>query len=503
MAKDTVSFNPATLTVMIADDHDPIRKGIKRVLVQMGFGEVIECFDGDEAVKVLSKQPVDLLILDLYMRNLSGFEVLEHIRNRAIASDIPILVVTGEASKEEIVKVADLGAEDYLLKPFQTQDLERKIVKTLEKYHSPTPLLAALRAAERAYLMDKSQDALAAFDRALSLDGTSVRAIHGKAMTLVKLGKAREALSLLKDAIRLNPSYHKTHATLADLMIRLEQPREAIESMRRELEINPKQPERQATLAKLLLKEGDAIGAVEHYRVALQEDPKRLTALMGMGHAYAKSENLDKALYYFKRVRRYHPKATKALEAAVQHATLAGEPRKAELLLKDEKAANPDRFDTYIVLAAYMLRQERDDEALVVVNELLAKDPQNVPGLRAKAGILIKKKDFTNATNVLRELLAVAPSAEVYTALGEALIHQGKVPEAIDALTRALSLDAQSGQTMALMAEAHKKSQQWLKAAFLFRRAAQLGAPMERCTGEVRECVAQITSRRNRTRLAS
>ncbi len=502
ISNNDLLFDPRAQTVMIVDDHDPIRKGIKRVLLAMGIGDVIECFDGEDALKVLAKNPVDLMILDLYMRNVSGFDVLEHIGNRDIACEIPVIVVTGEASKEEIVKVADMGAEDYVLKPFQAQDLEKKVVKTLNKFYSPTPLLRALRQAERLYLAKDYRTALTTFDAALRLDPQSARAAHGKALTLARVGRGEEAIQLLNDNIQANLSYHKNHGAIADLLLQAGQRRPAIESMRHELEINPKQPNRQIHLAKLLLKEGDAMGAVDHFRVALQEDPKRLNALMGMGQAYAMADNLDKALYYFKRVRRYHPAATKALEAAVQCAMAANEPRKAEMLLRDEKAARPERLDTYVLLAMFYVKSDREDDALAVADELLAQDPTNAHGHKLKGSLLLKKKDYAGAFEALSEVAKIAPTAEILTSMGETLVALQRIPEAMEALNKAVALNPDSAVAFQLLADAHRMTSQWLKASLLYRRAAQLGANKERCMAEARECAQQVAARRARLRAA-
>lgn len=495
-------FNPAKLTVMVVDDHDPIRKSIKRVLVGMGFGEVIECFDGEEAIKVLAKKPVDILVCDLYMRNVSGFEVLEHIRSRDIGCDVPVVIVTGEASKEEIVKVVDMGAEDYVLKPFQASDLEKKVVRTLNKFYSPTPLLRMLRKAERHYLAQEFNDALDAFNAAIGLEPNGARAAHGKALTLNCVGRESEALHLLQETIQKNHSYYKSYGAMADIFVKQNKNVDAIEAMRRELEINPKQASRQIQLAKLLLKEGDAMGAVEHYRIALQEDPKRLGALMGMGHAYAMADNLEKAFYYFKRVRRYHPTQTKALEAALRSALAANDPKRAEVFLRDEKASFPDRYDTYGLLAQLYLRLERDDDALQVMNDLLTRDPENTIGLRMKAMLYMRKSDFTNAVNILQMAAKVAPSAEIFASLGECHIAMAKMPEAIDSLHKALSMNAEHPQAVFLLAEAHRKSQQWIKAHYLYKKAMLLGAPKDRCQAESRECTQQLQLRR-RPRAAS
>lgn len=496
-------YNPSSLCVLIVDDHDPIRKGIKRILQSMGFGEIVECFDGEDAMKMLQKKPIDIVILDLFMRNVSGFEVLEYIRHRDMGSDVPVIVVTGEASKEEIVKVADRGAEDYLLKPFQASDLEKKITRTLNGYYSPTPLLRALRKAERFYIGDEFKSALEGFDIALKLDKASARAMNGRALTLDRMGRPDDAVKMLHESIRTNHSYYKNHGALADILLRQNKNKDAIDAMRRELEINARQPERHIQLAKLLLKEGDAMGAVDHYRVALQEDPKRLGALMGMGHAYALADNLEKAIYYFKRVRRYHPTATKALEAAVRCCLAANDPKKAELLLKDEKSAHPDRADAYLLLATLFVKQDREDEAMAIANELLERDATSTAAMRIKATIYMKRGDYASALTVLESAAKIAPSTEILACMGEALIALTKIPEAMDALHKALALNPDSHYALVLLGDAHKRSQQWLKGMLIYKRALQLGASKERCQMEIRTCQEQVMQRRTRPRVAS
>ena len=496
-------FNPGSLTVLIVDDHDPIRKGIKRILAGMGFAEILECFDGEDVLKILNKRPVDLMILDLYMRTVTGFDVLEYIRNRAIAGDIPVIVVTGEASKEDIVKAADMGAEDYLLKPFQPSDLEKKIIKTLNKFYSPTPVLKALRKAERLYLENNYDEALKMFGAALVIDPQGARAVHGKSLCLEKLNRHEEAIATLNESLIANPSYHKNFGAVADILIKHNRPLEAIEAMQHELEVNPKQPNRQISLAKLLVQQGQPLVAAEHYRIALQENAKNFGALMGMGHAYAIAGNLDKALYYFKRVRRYHPNATKALEAAMQYAIAANEARKVELLLKDERTAHPERLDAVVLLAMFYIKQARDDDALTVADELLAKDPNMLHALRIRAAILLKRKDMANALIVLQRVSVIAPTPESFNSIGDAYLTLGQLPEAIKSISKALSLDNKNPQAFLLMAQAHAKSNQWVKAAILYQRASQLGAPREKCANEASLCTQQVLARRQRQRIAS
>lgn len=497
------NFNSAHLSVLLVDDHDPIRKSLRRVIESMGFQEVFECTGGIEAIKLLGKRPIDLIVSDLFMRQGSGFELLEFVRNREVCSDIPVLIVTGEASKEEIVKVADLGAEDYLLKPFQTNDFEKKVIRILNKFFSPSPLLQIQRRAERHYIEGKFKNSLADYDQALSLDPQSPRTLHGKALTLVKLNQLDEAVALLNKSIERHFSYHRNYATLADILLKLNKIGEAIPLIKKELEINAKQPGRQVQLGMMLLKEGDALGAIDHFRIALQEDSKLISALMGMGQAYAFMSNVEKALYYYKRVRRYHPGATKALEAGVKVAIAANDPKRAEMFLKDEKSTHPDQVDTYIILGLFFLRYDRDEEAVALAESMLDKDPEQPQAIKIMSMVHLKKKDYPNALIYLEKLAKTAPTPDGILQLGEVYLHLQKIPEATTALLRALSLKPDSSQVFFALGEAHKRSQQWIKSFLLYQKAQKLGHNKEICSREMTVALGHHQKRRHRPKVAS
>ena len=184
---DNLPFKPAEIRTLIVDDHDLMRKSIAKVLTKMRMTEFIHAHNGNDAIATLNSEPIDLVICDLYMGAVSGFDVLDHLRNRDTVSDIPFLVVTGEAQKEDIVKAADRGAEDYLIKPFQTSDLKEKINNILTAYHSPSPLIARIRKAERLVLKDNIDLAHQEIRTALQLDPQSARANYILALIQFKL----------------------------------------------------------------------------------------------------------------------------------------------------------------------------------------------------------------------------------------------------------------------------------------------------------------------------
>jgi len=491
-----LSFDAKTLTALIIDDHIPIRKAIRRVLVSMNFADILEVSDGDEAIKVLQSKPVDFVIADLYMRKVDGFEVIRHLREREVGSDVPIIVVTGEASKEDIVQTVDLGTDDYLLKPFHADELEKKVVAVLNKYHSPGPLLKQVRDAERLLLQQNYLEAMATLEKAILLDSSSMRARHAKAVVLEKLGHRDEAVALLRENIQMNPSYYKNYGTLGDISLKASQTAQAIESIRKELHLNPKNPNRQVQLAKLLQSSHDTEGAIYHFREALKMNSRNPVALIGMGRAYANHDNLDKALYYFKRLRRYHPGATKALEAIIKYSLEAGEPKKAEMALRDEKNANPDRLDTYIILAKFYAATERKDDALNTIEELIKKRPDFLPGLKFKGEILAHYGMFAEAAEVFRATLAKDADPKILLKLAETYLALKRYSEAIDVYHKTFQSNFNPAAVFYGLGQAYLFTKQITKAYYALSKAIKLGIENPTVIAQRKRCLQILRTRR-------
>jgi len=489
-------FNAESLRVLIVDDHDPIRKAIKRVLQSMKFADITETYDGSEAITLLNEKKFDIVICDLYMRKVDGFEVLNAVRNRNFSADIPFIIVTGEASKEDIVKAADLGADDYVLKPFQVSDLEEKVTSVLNKFYEPSELMEALRRAEGLVLEGKYKKALAYFDEALRLQPESQRAGLGKALTYDAMGNQQTALDLLRDNATKNPSYHKNFRAMADIHLKLKNNTLAIECMDRELAINTKQVDRQIKLAKLLIKDNSPAKAIEHFRAALKELPKHRSALMGIGQAFADIDNLEKALYYFRRVRRYHPDHTKALDAAVRCCFAAQANKKAELFLIDEKRGHPDRADTYLALAKVYVHDDRNEDAIKILHELILRQPENHQAYRLSGIINIRIQKFPEAVTALVFAVKFNPNAENHLSLGEAYLGHEKFDLAISELHKSVCFNNKSPHAFFLLGKCFRAIDQFGKAHLMFRASLAKGGNPEKCMANAKNCLGFIKQRR-------
>lgn len=116
--------------VLIADDSPTIRKFVSFSLTMQGF-EVIAACDGMEAAEVLPSKKFDLIITDLNMPNLDGFEFIKSVRQNEEYVDVPIIILSSLAGSEEIERGMSCGANSYLVKPFDPKRIQYEVAKYL------------------------------------------------------------------------------------------------------------------------------------------------------------------------------------------------------------------------------------------------------------------------------------------------------------------------------------------------------------------------------------
>ncbi|MCC5869768.1 MAG: chemotaxis response regulator CheY [Gammaproteobacteria bacterium] len=122
-----------SMKILIVDDFSTMRRIIKNLLRELGFNNTVEADDGDSALPVLKAGGIDFLITDWNMPNMPGIELLKHVRADPATRDLPVLMLTAEASREQIVQAAEAGVNGYVIKPFTAQTLEQKISKIFER----------------------------------------------------------------------------------------------------------------------------------------------------------------------------------------------------------------------------------------------------------------------------------------------------------------------------------------------------------------------------------
>jgi two-component system chemotaxis response regulator CheY len=125
--------NATDLKFLIVDDFSTMRRIVRGLLKEMGCNNADEAEDGAIALNMLKSQKFDFVVSDINMPNMNGFDLLKAIKAEDSLKHIPVLMVTAEARKEDIVLAAQSGAAGYIVKPFTKATLEEKVQKILQK----------------------------------------------------------------------------------------------------------------------------------------------------------------------------------------------------------------------------------------------------------------------------------------------------------------------------------------------------------------------------------
>ena len=120
-------------TILVIDDMKQVRNILKFSLKKVGY-EVSVTSSGKEALKyVFDENPLDLILLDINMPDMDGYEVLRKLRESEVTKHIPIIFLTAEGQKRDIQKGIEAGINDYVVKPFKFADLQRRIEKLIAR----------------------------------------------------------------------------------------------------------------------------------------------------------------------------------------------------------------------------------------------------------------------------------------------------------------------------------------------------------------------------------
>ena len=124
---------PTDMKFLIVDDFSTMRRIVRGLLKEIGYNNAEEAEDGAVALNMLKNTKFDFVVSDINMPNMNGFELLGHIKKDDSLKHLPVLMVTAEARKEDIVRAAQDGAAGYIVKPFTNATLEEKVQKIMQK----------------------------------------------------------------------------------------------------------------------------------------------------------------------------------------------------------------------------------------------------------------------------------------------------------------------------------------------------------------------------------
>ena len=125
--------NPNDMKFLIVDDFSTMRRIVRGLLKEIGHNNADEAEDGAVALNMLQRAKYDFVVSDINMPVMNGFELLAAVKADDNLKHLPVLMVTAEARKEDIVRAAKEGAAGYIVKPFTKATLEEKVQKIMQK----------------------------------------------------------------------------------------------------------------------------------------------------------------------------------------------------------------------------------------------------------------------------------------------------------------------------------------------------------------------------------
>ncbi|MEW6386058.1 MAG: response regulator [Thermodesulfobacteriota bacterium] len=121
--------------ILVVDHFSAMRKIIRNILKQIGFNEIAEADDGSSALTIIDQENIGLVLTDWHLPQISGLELLRRIRHNDATHHIPVLMVTADGKKENIVEAVKAGVDNFVVKPFTASTVKEKVEQVLAKRH--------------------------------------------------------------------------------------------------------------------------------------------------------------------------------------------------------------------------------------------------------------------------------------------------------------------------------------------------------------------------------
>ena len=110
-------------TILVVDDHEEIREALAEILEEEGH-EVLQAVDGLDALEVIASSHPDVVLLDIAMPGMDGLETLRRLKDQPESSSLPVIMVTAQGDRQNMVKAVQLGVRDYVTKPWEPGEVE-------------------------------------------------------------------------------------------------------------------------------------------------------------------------------------------------------------------------------------------------------------------------------------------------------------------------------------------------------------------------------------------
>jgi len=261
--------------VLVADDIQPARETMVNILRVLGFKNIIQAANGEEAWELLQDNPdVELIISDWKMPRMDGIEFLRKLRRESKWQDVPFLFVTSKSEREDVALASDLGISGYLVKPVTIGSFIEKL-KKLDQDSSQNAWKEAFKNARRLGAEGKFDEAEHKLRELIEeFPALEPRIYLEIAHVYAQKEDWYEAEKMAANALTVNPLMVRAWFFKAQMQGKQKRWEEAIESAKQALEISPKNTEYMLFAGEAYLNINDLTKAREYFIMAINNDPK-------------------------------------------------------------------------------------------------------------------------------------------------------------------------------------------------------------------------------------
>jgi two-component system chemotaxis response regulator CheY len=364
------------LKVLVVDDKANMRRTIKSMLRSMGFQKFADADDGDVALRMIESEPFDMVICDWNMPRMKGVSVLREIRKEKQYDDMPFLMVTGEVEEGRVAESIEAEVDAYVIKPFQIQTLEEKLIQILSKRRTPSALDLLFREAEEH--RNHAQYGLAhkTLDKAAQIRPRSPMLQYQRGMVFEAERKTSEAEKCYALARQLGPLFIRAHDKLAHIHQARGRTAEVCNILQEAVKISPNNANRQIRLGRALLVEKRFTEARKAFKKAIALDKNNQNRKLAIGQTYLQHDLVADAEDIFKQFVEEHPDNIEAYNRLGMVLRRAGKHDEAVKYYRHALEVAPNDQNLHFNLARVYQEINRRDLAAIHLRKALEIDPK-------------------------------------------------------------------------------------------------------------------------------
>lgn len=377
------------INCLVVEDESTMRQTIKNMLTRLGFKNIFLAEDGKKALEFIKRVKMDLVVCDINMPKMTGIELFGVVKQEAKYEDLNFIFVTAETRKETVARVAEKGANDYLIKPFVLKTMEEKIAKVLEKKFNPSTAEVNLRKFYKHMENKELKEASEVLATLAQIIPDSPIFIYNSGRLALARGDMDKAIELFKEVIDKQPMFVKAYNTMGEVYENLGDLESAIAYYELARSISPANTERLIALSKLYKSQNDTEKAETILKEAASEIRQDIASSgLLMGEIYLSKNDNDMAFEVLSKAHKQSPSDISIMLSLAEACRKVGKPEKAIELYKEILKINPSHANAYYYIGKAYLETNIKDKAIENIKKAWEFNPYSkeiIADLRALA----------------------------------------------------------------------------------------------------------------------